>query len=127
MNKNGFTLIELIGSIVILALIALVAFPSIVSVLNKEQGNIDSAVQDRIISGVSEYVYDNTDDFPKQLEGNSSIRSNGNVSYQTLVDNGYIDKSVGDKNCEVKNDYVKVSSDTKRYYFDYVEVSDSDC
>ncbi len=127
MNKNGFTLIELIGSIVILALIALVAFPSIVSVLNKEQGNIDSAVQDRIISGVSEYVYDNADDFPKQLEGNSSIRSNGNVSYQTLVDNGYIDKSVGDKNCEVKNDYVKVSSDTKRYYFDYVEVSDSDC
>lgn len=127
MNKNGFTLIELIGSIVILALIALVAFPSIVSVLNKEQGKMDSAVRDRIISAVSEYVYDNADDFPKQLEGNSSIRSNDNVSYQKLVDNGYIDKSVGDKTCEVKNDYVKVSSDTKRYYFDYVEVSDSNC
>lgn len=127
MKKNGFTLIELIGSIVILALIALVAFPSIISVLNKEQGNIDAAVKDRIVAAAAEYVNDNTADYPKQLEGQSGKRANDTITYQTLVDNGYLDKSIGDKNCEVKNDEVRVSSDVNRYYYEYVENGDTGC
>ena len=39
--KNGFTLAELLGTIVILALIALIAFPAVLGLLNNSQNETD--------------------------------------------------------------------------------------
>ena len=68
MKNKGFTLIELIGTIVILALIALVVFPATLSVLNKGQNEVDNSVKETIIAAAHKYVTDNLNNFPKQLE-----------------------------------------------------------
>ena len=63
----------------------------------------------------------------KTLSTSSSVRSYGsagNLTVQKLVDEGYISDTTIDstKNCEMLNDYVKVTSDSKKYLFEYVEV-----
>ena len=127
MKNKGFTLTELLGTIVILAIIALVAFPAVLGLLNNSQDETDEALQNFAISGARNYVNDNMDSFPKSLSTSSSVRtygSAGNLTVQKLVDEGYISDATIDstKNCEMLNDYVKVTSDSKKYLFEYIEV-----
>lgn len=124
MQKNGFTLIELVGVVVILAIIALIVFPATLSVLNQGQSNVDSSVKDLVITATNEYINDRLNDFPKQLEnqsGEKSYGSKGNITPQTLVDNGYLEQSIVDKYCEINDDYVKVTSNSQKYIYEYVE------
>ena len=53
---------------------------------------------------------------------------NGNLEVQMLLDEGYItDSSINEeKTCEMMNDYIKVTSDYKKYKFTYQEVGDED-
>ena len=48
----------------------------------------------------------------------------GNISIQTLVDEGYIDSTNinSDKNCQMLNDYIKVTSDSNKYNYEYITV-----
>ena len=122
MNKNGFTLIELLGTIIILVAIALIAFPAVLNMLNESQGKTDEAMKDIAIGATREYVTDRVDDFPKALESSSSIKSygsKGNIKITDLITNN--------KNCEMKNDYVKVTSNSKKYIYEYVEVGGDSC
>ena len=41
MNNKGFTLIELIGVILILALLAIIVFPNILSSISKNEKTLD--------------------------------------------------------------------------------------
>lgn len=132
MNKNGFTLIELLGTIIILVAIALIAFPSILNMLNSSQAETDDAMKDIALGAAREYVTDRVDDFPKALESSSSIKSygnKGNIKITDLITNGYIseDQINDNKNCEMKNDYVKVTSNSKKYIYEYVEVGGDSC
>ena len=126
--KNGFTLAELLGTIVILALIALIAFPTVLGLLNNSQNETDESLQSFAISGARNYVNDNMDDFPKALEteGIKSYGGKGNIKVQLLVDEGYISNTTIDsiKNSDMLDDYIKVTSDTKKYIFEYVKVDD---
>lgn len=126
--KNGFTLAELLGTIVILALIALIAFPAVLGLLNNSQNETDESLQRFAISGARNYVNDNMDDFPKALEteGTKSYGDKGNIKVQLLVDEGYISDTTIDstKNSDMLDDYIKVTSDTKKYIFEYVKVGD---
>ena len=132
MNKKGFTLIELLGTIIILVAIALIAFPAVLNILNESQGKTDEAMKDIAIGATREYVTDRVDDFPKALESSSSIKSygnKGNIKITDLITNGYIseDQINDNKNCEMKNDYVKVTSNSKKYIYEYVEVGGDSC
>ncbi len=127
MNKKGFTLTELLGTIVILAIIALIAFPAVLGLINSSQNESDEAMQSFIISATREYVNDNMDDFPKALSTSTSVRSygdDGKITVQTLIDEGYISTTTIDieDDCELLNDYVEVTSDTQKYIYEYVEV-----
>ena len=127
MKNKGFTLTELLGTIVILAIIALVAFPAVLGLLNNSQDETDEALKNFAITGARNYVNDNMDSFPKALSTDTSVKSYGNagnLTIQSLVDEGYISDTTIDstKNCEMLNDYVKVTSDSKKYIFEYVEV-----
>lgn len=127
MKNKGFTLVELLGAIVILAILALVAFPAVLGLLNNSQNEEDKALQNFAISEARNYVNDNMNLFPKALSTASSVRSYGdagNISIQKLVDEGYIKNTTIDqtKNCKMLNDYVKVTSDSKKYLFEYIEV-----
>ena len=119
MKNKGFTLIELLGTIVILAIIALVAFPAILGLLNNSQNKSDSATQNLVISAAREYVNDNINSFPKTLK--NKPQKTYCIKNQTLIDEGYISTNLinDEKNTDMKDDYIKVISDTEKYTFEY--------
>lgn len=58
MNEKGFTLIELMGVIALLALIALIIFPAILNQMKKIDANISEANKKLIYSAVEDYIED---------------------------------------------------------------------
>ncbi len=88
MNNKGFTLVELIGIVVILSLVFLVTYPNFVS-LSKTEDNkkYELMVKDLCLAGES-YIY---------AEGMTiTSGSTINVSINDLVINGYVDKNLKD-------------------------------
>ena len=122
MNKKGFTLTELLGVIVILAIIAIIAFPSVLGLLNSSQNETDEAMQNFAITAARNYVNDNMDSYPKALEGQTKTYSN--LKIQTLLDEGYISSTTisSEKNCEMLNDEIKITSDSVKYSYKYVTI-----
>mgnify|MGYP005774564877 CR=1 FL=1 len=74
--KRGFTLVELIGVVVILALVALLAFPPLLKSINNKKNQISDASKEILYSATDSYVKSNKDTFPLY---------NGNV-YCTTID-----------------------------------------
>jgi len=129
MKRNGFTLIELIGTVVILAIIALVVFPATLSILNQGQEEVDKSVKDAVKGAANKYVQENLNDFPKQLESKDTIKSygdKGTITTKELVDKGYLDNSIYEKHCHIKNDQVIVTSNSKKYFYEYKEIDDNE-
>ena len=95
-NKNfksttlGFTLVELIGVVIILAIIALLAFPPILNSIRKTELQLSDSSKEILYSATDLYVSDNLNDFPK---------TNGNifcVSLSTLSSNNYLTTKIYD-------------------------------
>ena len=93
MNK-GFTLIELIGTVVILAMLSLLAFPAILNVLDSSNKEVDEQTQNFIKSAASSYFNDHRDDNINE------------VTVQKLMEEGYISTTIVCNNCELANDIV---------------------
>ena len=88
--KKGFTLVELIGVIIILALIALLAFPPILNSIRKTKSELSDASKEILYNAVNLYVSENLNDFPK---------TNGNtfcVTLNTLSSKEYLPTKVYD-------------------------------
>ena len=82
-SKKGFTLIELIGVVTLLALIALVVYPAINSVIKNSK---EKAYKDQIellIKAAKEWGIDNAEDLPE--EGGTM-----SLSISSLLQGGYI-------------------------------------
>ncbi|MCI8544876.1 MAG: prepilin-type N-terminal cleavage/methylation domain-containing protein [Bacilli bacterium] len=88
MKKNGFTLAELLGVVVILGLLLLLVFPSVVKELKEGEANIDSAVEQIIKNGASNYVENNKNTYP------STKNATYCITLSTLVNAGEISKSL---------------------------------
>ena len=127
--KKGFTLIEVIGTIVILSIIITIALPALLNILNKSQNNVDLSVQDLAKTAAARYVNDRKNDFPKQLKNSNSIKTygnKGNIYISTLLEQGYIEQDVYDKYCHIKNDYIIVTSNSQKYLYEYKQVDDNE-
>ena len=88
--KKGFTLVELIGVVIILALIALLAFPPILNSIRKTKIELSNASKEILYNAVDLYISENLNDFPK---------NNGNiycVTLNTLVSKEYLPTKVYD-------------------------------
>lgn len=82
-KKNGFTLAELLGVIVILAAVALIAFPPIINQIKKSRGELDQALNSLILTASEQYLEDRN----KDTNGTSyCIKLNVLVSDGKLVD-----------------------------------------
>ena len=82
--KRGFTLIELLGVIIILALLAILVFPSIVNSVRNSSKKTDDLTLDLIYNAASLYIDNYKNKFPK---------TNGNeysIKLQDLVDEGLL-------------------------------------
>ena len=128
MKKNAFTLVELLGTIILLSIIALIALPALISSLNASQSEIEDSYKSIAITAARNYVNDHIDEFPKALESDTKEKEypNGNLEIQMLLDEGYItDTSINEeKTCEMMNDYIKVTSDYRKYNFTYQQQGD---
>ncbi len=111
MNKKGFTLIELLGAIIILAALALVAFPAILSVLNSGQKEVDDSVIKFVKSAAEECVNENNNNY-------NTICN----TVQNLKDNGYISTTFYEKYPDIQNDTISISQTNYKYNYTYNEI-----
>ena len=112
MKKRGFTLVELLAVLVLIAAISLVVFPSIINYINSTKGDISKATKELIISSTKLYVSDNAKTFP-QHEGYSYCTTLETLADKNYIDKPFVDSSTG-KELDLSNTYVKVS-----YVYDY--------
>lgn len=91
--KSGFTLVELVGVVIILALIALIAFPAILNAIRGTQGQISDASKQIIYSATSSYLSDNANSYPKK-DGNvycitlATLKQNNKLSIDIYDESG---------------------------------------
>lgn len=88
MNK-GFTLIELIGIVLILATIVLISFPMLTGITKKENDNkYNSMVEDLCLAGKS-YIYANISDYDLNTADSSFT-----IDIKTLIDYGNVSSDI---------------------------------
>ncbi len=88
MKKNGFTLAELLGVIVILGFLMLLVFPSVVKKLKEGEANIGGAVQELIFNSAGNYIEGHKNQYP------TSVNATYCFTLNTLVDEGEISSSL---------------------------------
>ena len=87
MNNKGFTMIELLVTIALLAIVSTISVISITAFVNKSKENNYEILKNTFIGATKEYVLDNR---------YGSIPSSVNAQY--LLDNHYIKNKVTDPN-----------------------------
>lgn len=83
-NNHGFTLIEILGVIIILSLILLLTIPKIISSVDNYDDDVNDVVLKVIESAAIRYINDNTFDFPKKEQNKYCI------SISELIKNEYL-------------------------------------
>ena len=86
MNKKGFTLVELIGVVVILGLIALVAFPALLNQINNSKKQVSDSQKELIIAAAKNYVDENKNDY--------ADKTSFEIPVSQLIKNDYLSKSI---------------------------------
>jgi prepilin-type N-terminal cleavage/methylation domain-containing protein len=111
MNNKGFTLIELIGVIIIIGLIAIVAVPSFTEQVNKSALTTfiayENSMEDAAKNAVLDCIGNNSSKCSLPGKGDTL-----NISLDELIEEGFIDefKSPKGGSCDLKNSYVKVTN-----------------
>lgn len=98
--KRGFTLAELLGVTVLLALIVAVSYPVILNTFGKKQDELDSYKREMIETAAINYIKSNLNEYPLEEKQNSCI------FLKTLVDNNLVGYEVDEK---LYNRIVKVN------------------
>ena len=123
MNKKGFTLIETIMVIAILALLMLILVPNVIVLINKNNIKSCHNLEESIINATKMYVTNNK--YELGFSCPSTDSTSKDVSIQTLLDSGDLKLST-DKLTNPKDDSeipldtsVKVTYDCKTKEFTY--------
>ena len=109
--KIGFSLVELIATIIILGLIVIIAFPNILNIVRTNKNELSNQTKELIYNATKLYINDNIDDFPT-VAGNDYC-----VKIKTLVDNDLLTSSISEQlENYTTESYVKVIVDTSYKY-----------
>lgn len=90
-DNRGFTLIEVILAVLILAILVIIAFPNITSIINK--GKIESCenLRESILSASKMYIKDNRYDLDESVKcEKESDKPSFTITLKTLEDENYI-------------------------------------
>lgn len=85
--KKGFTLAELIGVLVVLALIAMIAIPSVTTTIKNNKAKICTINFENIINDAKNWASNNITKLPKEGK-------NIEISFSDLVKYGYSEKEL---------------------------------
>ena len=88
---KGFTLVELLGVMIIIAIISLIAFPPILNQLRAREGEIDEMTNEVVRLGVKSYI-DNHPNIYGYLDGDIYC-----IKIDDLVKSGTLNDSIFDK------------------------------
>ena len=86
--KKGFTLAELIGVIVVLALISLITIPAISKILRQNKGSLCETQMNNILEAARSYGADNVFSLPSE-DGNRLT-----ITLGDLITGGYIEANI---------------------------------
>lgn len=94
MNKKGFTLIELSGVIVLIAILTALATIPINSIIKNAKKDLNESQKKQIILSAQNWAIDNKDMLPKRGGNTENVK----VTIEQLYNNGYLDNEVVDLN-----------------------------
>ena len=112
--KKGFTLVELIGVIIILALIMLLAVPPILNSIRSTRNELSDASKKIIYTAANLYVSENLNDFPK-YEGNTFCVSIDTLSKKEYLPTVVYDSTTGDE--IPKDSLVEIKVENNNYTY----------
>lgn len=114
--KRGFTLVELLGTIVILSLIVIIAFPAIISQLKKSNETVDASAINVVESAARKYMQDNKEQYRKALDSTpGKLIKYSSINVTELVDKNYLQETFTDKHEELLKYKVCLYADTQKY------------
>lgn len=105
-NKRGFTLVELLAVVTLLAAIILVSVPSIINVLRKSEEKDYKEFENALKRAAELYVEKNRNLYPEL----NNVGGTVNVSANTLITEEYLKQDLENPNdnTPVTNYYVKI-------------------
>lgn len=117
MKNKAFTLIELLGVIILLGVLVLITFPKIINQIQKAKDEIDNATETLIIDASKDYVEDNINDYAK-IQGITYC-----INITTLTENNYLNKKLKDKDLNDidKSKKVKLTYNNNNYNYEIVD------
>ena len=92
MNKKGFTLVELIGVIVLISLLTVLATAPINNIIKNSKKDLNESQKKQIILSAQNWAIDNKDKLPMRGKNTESIK----VTIEQLYNEGYLDNEVID-------------------------------
>lgn len=110
---KAFSMVELLGTIVVLGIIMAIAIPSVSSVIEKSKRNYYDTELNTIIMAAQAYANDDRSVLPKEIGGIKKITA------EELKEKDYLDSDIKDSKgnvCNMKNSYVNILKDSKRDY-----------
>ena len=115
-KKKGFTLVELLATIIILGLLVTIAYVSVTSILDRGNDSYYESQENMLVLAGREYFADHRSELPKEIGDTST------VTLETLIKEKYIDpiKDKDENACDEKNSGVTAQKITDRD-FQYYE------
>lgn len=92
MKNKGFTLLELLGVVIILGVLSMITFPIILNQIKNAKQGIKESTKTLIIDAAKDYYEDNINNYDK-IEGMTYC-----IDINTLTDNDYLNKKLKDEN-----------------------------
>ena len=122
-NNKGFTLVEILAAITILAIISIITTTTITHFIKKSRHDLNQRQLNNIKMSAKVWVSDN-----KNKLANIDCIS---ITLKDLQDNGYIDDNVIDfyKESEIDSDkiYIKITHLNTTYSYEISEYKDNKC
>ncbi len=112
MNKKGFTLVELVGVIVIIGLLLVLVATPIIGQIRNQQGRLSSSAKEIILNAVEVYLDDHPTIYPKK-DGNTYY-----LSVSRLVEGGYLaEEFITDENINAvtESTIIKIKAEYNGY------------
>lgn len=120
MNKKGFTLVELLGVLVLVAVILIVVVTPIVGQINSKKGEIDEATKMVLFSSATSYLDNYQTLYPK---------GDGNVYYislERMMNAGELSKEYIDGENLTKETAIKVTVEDGGYQYSIIQNIDNE-